>query len=433
METWLLGATILLCLVDVLHAFAIEEKGDVFKRMACPAFLVFDNAAYLADMTFELPCNCKPEEVSSVIWYFQKNMGSHKTTVLTDFAGTMVVDSGHIRLGSSVLKRFSIRMFSLIVFRAQVSDSGHYLCGTKKGDYFYGYDVDVQPTKHVTVAFVDRGQHVQDDYTGQIFSLFTTFWDWTRCDRCGVRGEQRRIGLCYVRSAQLHPRYRTAVPNVTSCGSSAVPAHFQHPDHLRKPEVAIRSCLTPCLKKEVPEEGVQVISNVISKLGEKPWLPRIPTQFHQQPIGSDLIIMCPGARPEHAVAWDKDSVRLYRSRYLISVNKSMRVFIDHGNHLHIQRVRNSDRGTYFCWREGEMVAGFRLSVIRQRRHRRTLSDPETIYAIKAIGMSYTFISIIFIIAHLCRCCWWVFRCPARAQHLHHSPHTSLLDLGPSSR
>ncbi|NWS64997.1 F187A protein, partial [Chunga burmeisteri] len=413
MERRLLGAAVLLCLLDVLHAYAIEEKGDVFKRMACPAFLMFDNAAYLADMTFELPCNCKPEEISSVVWYFQKKMGSQKTTVLTDFAGTVVVDSGHIHAGSDVLNRFSIRMFSLIVFRAQVTDSGHYLCGTKEGDFFYGYDVDVQPTKHVTVAFMDRGQHVQDDYTEKLFSLFTTFWDWTRCDRCGVRGEQRRIGLCYVQSAQLHPRYRTAVPNVTSCGSKAVPARFQHLSRLRRPEVAIRSCLTPCPKEEVPEEGVQAISNVISKLGTKPWLPRVPTQFHKQPGGSDLIIACPGARPEHAVAWDKDSVRLYRSRYLIGVKKNMRVFIDHGNHLHIQQVRVSDRGTYFCWREGKMVAGFRLSVTYQHRRRRTLNDPETIYAIKTISMSYLLISIIFIVIHVGRCCQRVFRCPAR--------------------
>ncbi|XP_074782599.1 Ig-like V-type domain-containing protein FAM187A [Athene noctua] len=405
METRLLGAAALLCLVDVLQAFAIEDKGDLFKRMVCPSFLMFDNAAYWADMTFELPCNCKPEEVSSVVWYFQKDLGSAKTTVLTDFSGTVVVDSGHIERGSSVLKRFSIRMFSLIVFRAQVTDSGHYLCGTKQGDFFYGYDVDVQPTTDIAVAFVDRGQHVQEDDTQKLFSLFTSFWDWTKCDRCGVRGEQRRIGLCYVQSAQLNPRYRTAVPNVTSCGSRAVPARFQHPVHLRRPEVAIRSCLSPCPKEEAPEEGVQAISNVIAKLGEKPWLPRVPMQFHKQPAGTGLILACPGARPEHAVAWDKGSVRLYRSHYLIGVSKRSRVFIDHGNHLHIPRLRHSDRGTYFCWREGKMVAGFQLRVTPRQQRRRTLRDPETINAIKVIGMSFAIITLIFILIHMC-CYYW---------------------------
>ncbi|NWX77431.1 F187A protein, partial [Alca torda] len=404
METRLPGAAVLLCMVGVLHAFAIEDKGDVFARMACPAFLMFDNAAYLADMTFELPCNCKPKEVSSVVWYFQKNMGSHKTTVLTDFAGTIVTDSQHINASSNILKRFSIRMFSLIVFQAQVTDSGHYLCGTRKGDFFYGYDVDVQPTKHITVAFLDSGQHIQDNVREKLFSFFTTFWDWSRCDRCGVRGEQRRIGLCYVRSGQLHPRYRTAVPNVTSCGSRAVPPRIQRAVRLRRPEVAIRSCLTPCLKEKVSKEGMQSISNVISKLGEKPWLPHIPTQFHKQIVGSGLVIVCPGARPEHAVAWDKDSVRLYRSRYLIGVNKSMRVFIDHGNHLHIQRVQVSDGGIYYCWHEGKMVASFRLSVFHQKQRKRTLRDAETIFAIKAISLSYILISIIFVIIHVCRYC-----------------------------
>ncbi|NWR57820.1 F187A protein, partial [Bucorvus abyssinicus] len=413
MERRLLGDAILLCLLDVLYAFAVEEKDSVFEQMACPAFLMFDNAAYLAGMTFELPCKCKPEDVSSVTWYFQRNMGSPKIKVLTDFAGTVVVDSSHVRTGSNMLKRFSIRMFSLIVFRAQVIDSGHYLCGTENREFFYGYDVDIQPSEHVAVAFLDRGQHVQEDYTEKDFSLFTTFWDWTRCDRCGVRGEQRRIGLCYVRSAQLDPRYRTALPNVTSCGSRAVPAHLQHASRLHTPEVAIRSCLSFCLAKEILKADVQAIANIVSKRGKKGWQPSVPTQFHKQPAGSNLVIACPGARPEHAVAWDKDSSRLYRSRYLIAVNKSMRVFIDHGNHLHIQQLRASDKGTYFCWREGEMVAGFRLSVVNQPRRRRRLKDPETIFAIKIIGMSYTIIGIIFLTINVGRCWWWVMQRSAR--------------------
>ncbi|XP_071433124.1 Ig-like V-type domain-containing protein FAM187A [Pithys albifrons albifrons] len=399
----LLGATTLLCLLSVLQAFAIEKKGDVFKKLACPAFLMFENVAYLADMTFELPCKCKPKEASSVVWYFQKNLHSHETTVLTDFNGTVVVDSSHVRSGSDLLERFSIRMFSLIVFQAQVRDSGHYLCGSREGNFFYGYDVDVQPTGQITVAFLDSDQHVQDDYTAEQFRLFTTFWDWGGCDRCGVRGEQRRIGLCFVRSAQLSPRYRTSLPNVTSCGSRAVPARFPHLIRLRSPEVAIRSCLAPCPQKEAPGEGVASVSNIVYKLGEKPDVPRVPMQYHNQPSRSSLVIVCPGARPEHAVAWDKGSVRLYRSQYLIGVGKGMRVFIDHGNHLHIVRLRRSDRGTYFCWREGEIVAGFRLSITFPVRRRRGPVDPESLFVMRAVGIGFGIITSIFCLAHLGRC------------------------------
>ncbi|XP_073182349.1 Ig-like V-type domain-containing protein FAM187A isoform X2 [Lepidochelys kempii] len=410
MEMRLVGIAILLGMADVLHAFAIMEKEDVFKKTPCPAFLMFDNAAYLADMSFELSCKCKPEEVTSVVWYFQKSMGSRQTKVLTDFDGTMFLDSGHIRVGSHMLKRFSIRMFSLIVFRAQVEDSGHYLCGTKEGDFFYGYDVDVQSSKAITVAFEDRNQHPQKDHTEEHFSVFTTFWDWTKCDRCGVRGEQWRIGLCYVKSAYLYPRYRTVPTDVVSCGSRSVPRRFQGTIRLRKPEVVIRSCLTPCVKRKGPEEGVLSISNLIAKVGQKPWLPKVPIQFHKQHLGSGLIIACPGARPEHAVAWDKDSTRLYRTSFLIGVNKSMRVFIDHGNHLHIRFTQLDDRGTYYCWREGQMVAGFRLSVRFQGDRKRTLDDPETRYAIKAILTSYVLITMVFVGIHISRCCYYAFRC-----------------------
>uniref|UniRef100_A0A8C8S271 Family with sequence similarity 187 member A n=1 Tax=Pelusios castaneus TaxID=367368 RepID=A0A8C8S271_9SAUR len=412
MEMRLVGIAIFLRMADVLHAFAVMEKEDVFKKTPCPAFLMFDNAAYLADMSFELPCHCKPEEVTSVVWYFQKNMGSQQTKVLTDFDGTIVVDSGHIRVGSDMLKRFSIRMFSLIIFRAQVTDSGHYICGTKKGDFFYGYDIDVQPSKGITVAFEDQSQHPQKDQTEKHFSVFTTFWAWTKCDRCGVRGEQRRIGLCYVKSTYLYPRYRTGTADVVSCGSRSVPMRFQGTISLRKPEVVIRSCMRPCIKKKAPEEGVLSISNLIAKVGHKPWLPPVPIQFHKQLLGNSLIIACPGARPEHAVAWDKDSTRLYRTSFLIGVNKSMRVFIDHGNHLHIRFAQMNDRGIYYCWREGQMVAGFRLSVGYRGHHKRTLDDPETKYAIKAILTSYVLITMVFITIHVCRCCFYAFKCLA---------------------
>ncbi|XP_060639291.2 Ig-like V-type domain-containing protein FAM187A [Anolis sagrei] len=395
----------------ILHAFDIMEKEDVFKRTPCPAFLMFENAAYLAEMSIELPCNCKPEEVSSVVWYFQKNMGSQQTKVLTDFDGTMVVDSTHIKVGTDMLRRFSIRMFSLIVFRVQVEDSGHYICGTKKGDYFYGYDVDVQASKRIRVAFTEKNQHPNKDKEGKQYKIFTAFWDWTICNRCDVRGEQRRIGLCYIKSPYLVRRYRTATAEVASCGSGSIPKQFKRAIKNRKPEIVIRSCSEPCRVKIPASEGEESLSDAISKLGETPWISKIPIQFHKQALGTDLIISCPGARPEHAVAWDKDSTRLYLDKFLTGVNKSMRVFIDYGNHLHIRFAQLSDKGIYFCWREGELVAGFRLSVMYESRRKRSFDDPEAQYAIKTIFTFYVLLTFIFITIHGVRFCMYAFKRP----------------------
>ncbi|NXD98087.1 F187A protein, partial [Chaetorhynchus papuensis] len=407
------GAAVLLSLVVALQAFAIEKKGDVFKKMACPAFLVCVCVAYLADMTLELPCKCVCVCVSSVVWYFQKNLRSHVCVCVTDFNGTMVVDSSHIRAGSDLLKRFSIRMFSLIVFRAQVRDSGHYLCGTKDGLFFYGYDVDVQPTRQITVAFLDNDQHVQKDYTKKEFTLFTTFWDWTSCDRCGVRGEQRVCVCVYVQSAQLSPRYRTAVCVCVSCGSRAVPAHFQRLVCVCVPEVAIRSCLAPCPEKEVPEEGVQSVSNIVYKLGVCVCVPRVPIQYHRQPSQSVCVCVCPGARPEHAVAWDNVCVCVYHSHYLVGVRKHMSVCVCVGNHLHLRRVRRRDSVCVCVWREGELVAGFQLSVVCVCVRQRSPSDPESIFVMRAVGISFAVITGIFFLIHVVCVCVQAFRRPAR--------------------
>lgn len=44
---------------------APEFRQDVFALTACPAFLTFTNAAYLAGVTLELPCHCKPHQVTA--------------------------------------------------------------------------------------------------------------------------------------------------------------------------------------------------------------------------------------------------------------------------------------------------------------------------------------------------------------------------------
>ncbi|EPQ06263.1 Ig-like V-type domain-containing protein FAM187A [Myotis brandtii] len=393
-----------------LRAFEIVEKENIFQRTPCPAFLMFDNAAYLADMSFELPCHCKPEEVSAVVWYYQEHLGSSHTKVLTDFDGQMLTAASQVRVGSDLLVRFSIRMFSLLVFRAQPEDSGLYFCGTRKGDYFYAYDVDIQSSEGMVATFKDLGQEpFADDYRGSLH-VFTTFWEWTPCDRCGVRGEQWRIGLCYLQSPDLSPRYRKTMPDVVSCGSRAVPRKLQAKVRDHTPELLVQSCLVPCKNTTKIRGRLMAILNYVSKVGRRPWLPQVPIQYHQQRLSHGLIISCPGARPEHAVAWDKDRQHFYRTQYLKGTNRSMRVFIDHGNHLHIRFTQLDDRGIYYCWRQGERVAGFRLGVASQGRYKVSLSDPEVRSALELTLIGYLLLTAVFVTIHLCRCCCYVFRC-----------------------
>uniref|UniRef100_H3AZP5 Family with sequence similarity 187 member A n=2 Tax=Latimeria chalumnae TaxID=7897 RepID=H3AZP5_LATCH len=401
--------------LQLLHTFEVVEKQskqDIFKYTPCPAFLVFDNVAHVKDVNLELACRCKPEDVTSVVWYYQKDLERTSfALVLTDFQGLKIVDSSEVSPSSDIEHRFSIRMFSLIIFRTQVEDSGHYICSTSSGDFFYGYDVDVQSLDNAVLIFGDQKQKVQSDKVTKNYRVFTTFWDWTKCDRCGTRGEQRRIGLCYLESKYLYSRYRRSRESVASCGSSSVPGRFKYFIKKRKNEVIIRTCHVPCPTTQIPRAGVGSIQNFLTKLGKKPWLPEVPMQYYVHPLGYQLTLACPGARMEHMVGWDKGKQQLYRSKFLIGRNHSMRVFIDHANQLNIQIAQLDDKGIYYCWLDGVRVAGIRLSISYKGGRSRSISDPETKFALQTVFSFYMMLAGIYLCLQSLKCLCYIFKCP----------------------
>ncbi|XP_030638837.1 Ig-like V-type domain-containing protein FAM187A [Chanos chanos] len=391
---------------SILSAYvAPDEKEDVFAQRVCPAFLVFNSAAYLADTTIELPCHCKPEKVLSVVWYYQKHLGSHDTKVLTDFAGKSVVDSSKVSRGSELHSRFSIRLFSLLILRVQRADSGHYLCGSASGEFFYGYDVDVQEVHHV--FFMSPAQRVptQATHTRQprLFQVFTSYQPWSTCDRCGAQGEQMRAGLCYVLSDYLRVRYGHMARRVASCGSFAVPQHLGLSSSGHGALLEVRNCHSLCSSKP---KILQRKLTLLEFMGYgEPASPEVPVYYYNHPLGSPLILSCPGAKTQHAVAWDKGSTPLYRSQYMEGLNKSSRMFIDTGHHLHFSPALLEDRGPYFCWLQGQRVAEIRLGVYLHLGHLQRTSVQDSLYALKTILICYLGLSAVFLLVLFVRFSW----------------------------
>lgn len=84
-------------------------------------------------------------QVQSVVWFFKKHLdSSEETRALTDHHGNKLLDTSQIPHSSDLRSRFSIRLFSLLIYRAGPDDSGIYICGSAHKDFFYGYDVDIQ-------------------------------------------------------------------------------------------------------------------------------------------------------------------------------------------------------------------------------------------------------------------------------------------------
>lgn len=93
-------------------------------------------------------------QVQSVVWFFRKlGDGWQETRPLADLQGSRLLDPQQVLHGSSLLSRFSIRLFSLLIFRARPEDAGIYICGsTHGGDFFYAYDLDIQEARMLSVA-----------------------------------------------------------------------------------------------------------------------------------------------------------------------------------------------------------------------------------------------------------------------------------------
>ncbi|KAJ3586765.1 hypothetical protein NHX12_013158 [Muraenolepis orangiensis] len=399
---------------------APEDKEDVFSRRACPAFLTFTNVAALAGFNLEMACRCKPAQVREVVWFYREHRaGPEATRTLTDLHGNRLLDPDSISPGADLDGRFSIRLFSLLVHRAEPGDSGLYLCGSAHQDFFYGYDLDIQEAGALTLTpspISSQGREEPPARPGaapSLFQVFTRYGEWGRCDRCGPPGEQLRVGLCYLRSPYLHVRYRTANQSVASCGSGAVPHVFGLSQRSKRPEARpeVRVCHVTCPPQAPPTSR---ISSMLDSMGisssSRP--AGVPVVYLNRPADKDLTLRCPGSRPQHAVAWDRGSEPIYRAERLALPHRASpppRRHLDMGGHLVFRPAHLEDSGVYYCWLQGRKAAEIRLFVYAHFGRGHVTSHPDFQAALSAVLMLYVAMALAFTLLVLVRAALRTYR------------------------
>ncbi|KAG8003018.1 hypothetical protein GBF38_015671 [Nibea albiflora] len=350
-------------------------------------------------VTLELPCHCKPEQVQTVVWFFRKHLAnSEETRVLTDHHGNKLLDPGRVPHSGNLQSRFSIRLFSLLIFRAAPDDSGIYICGSARRDFFYGYDLDIQEARTLRSAprltpedtSKKRKEWKRLGSARPLYRVFTSFRPWSVCDRCGVPGEQVRFGLCYVHSRFLHIRYRRTNQTVASCGSGAVPGAFGRLKRSRfGAKLEVKSCQVTCPTRAPPPSKVLAL---MAFLGYNSLPVAVPVFYLNHPADRVLTLGCPGARPNMAVAWDRGSEPIYRFKYSAGRNLSTahpRLLIDTGHHLVFKPAKIQDSGVYYCWLQGQQAAEIRLLVYAHfRRGQSVMSHPDFPAAVQTVLNSY---------------------------------------------
>uniref|UniRef100_UPI003AAD2398 Ig-like V-type domain-containing protein FAM187A n=1 Tax=Centroberyx gerrardi TaxID=166262 RepID=UPI003AAD2398 len=394
---------LLLC-CEVWSYEAPEDKEDVFARRACPAFLSFTNAAFLAGVTVELPCYCKPQQVHSVVWFYKKHLdGPEETRVLTDHHGNKLLDASRVPHSGDLRSRFSIRLFSLLIFRAAPDDSGIYLCGSAHKDFFYAYDLDIQEarTPRFTLSRRRKEGKAADrlDAPRPLYRVFTGYQRWSVCDRCGPPGEQVRAGLCYVHSRFLHVRYRRANQTAASCGSGAVPRAFGLSGQSGGgAKMEVRGCQVTCPPQAPPSSKLVALMAFLGySSSSQP--AEVPVFYLNHPAERVLTVGCPGSRPNLAVAWDRGSTPIYRSEHTAGRNLSAappRLRIDTGHHLVFTPAKTQDSGVYYCWLQGRRAAEIRLLVyVHLGRGQSVTSHPDFPLALKTVLTSYAAMTTVF--------------------------------------
>ncbi|CAL8370042.1 unnamed protein product [Lota lota] len=396
---------------------SLGAPDTVWNRRACPAFLSFSNTAFLAGSTIELACRCKPHQVHEVVWFYrERHAGPRATRALTDLHGNRLLDPNDVPLGGDLRLRCSIRLFSLLLHRAEPGDSGLYLCGSARQDFFYGYDLDIQEAGALTLSpspSTGQGRRESDlpvspGVARPLFQVFTRYGAWGQCDRCGPPGEQVRVGLCFLHSPYLHVRYRTANQSVASCGSGAVPRAFGLSQRSKRPaaRLEVRVCHVTCPPQATPTSSNSSMRDFLGfSSSSRP--AGLPVFYLSRAANQDLTLGCPGSRPEHAVAWDRGSEPIYRSEHLTST--SPRMHLDVGGHLVFRPAHLEDSGVYYCWLQGRKAAQIRLLVYAHFGRGHVTSHPSFRSALRTVLMSYAAMTTVFILLMLARAAISKFR------------------------
>nr|XP_020023847.1 protein FAM187B-like [Castor canadensis] len=127
---------------------------------------------------------------------------------------------------------------SLKLVNPQPSQTGLYRCQKNDNTRIVEYEIDFQDVKNLHITHTGLDQKPLPNETlnlGGMVLVFTQWDPWQDCNRCGVPGERKRLGYCYVEEPPEEP---------LACGLYLREEEMLH-SRLR-PELQLEACLVPC-------------------------------------------------------------------------------------------------------------------------------------------------------------------------------------------
>ena len=147
---------------------------------------------------------------------------------------------------------------SLQLNKPQPSQTGLYRCEDNNTALVVEYEIDFQDVTTLHITHKGLGQNPLQNQSlslGRQEIIFTHWEPWQDCNRCGVPGERKRLGYCYIQESLENPMPCWLYLGDVRLWSSRL-----------RPEMQVEACLVPCNQSK---EIIQPFFTFdISKLGQ---------------------------------------------------------------------------------------------------------------------------------------------------------------------
>ncbi|XP_065777183.1 protein FAM187B [Muntiacus reevesi] len=127
---------------------------------------------------------------------------------------------------------------SLFITNPLPYHTGFYHCNDKDGKKVVQYEIDFQDVVSLHITHKDLNQKPLQNESLSLGSkeLIFTHWEpWQDCNRCGVPGERKRLGYCYIQESPENPMPCWLYLGDVKLWSSRL-----------RPEMQVETCHIPC-------------------------------------------------------------------------------------------------------------------------------------------------------------------------------------------
>uniref|UniRef100_H3A3M0 Ig-like domain-containing protein n=1 Tax=Latimeria chalumnae TaxID=7897 RepID=H3A3M0_LATCH len=230
-----------------------------------------------------------------------------------------------------------------------VENTGIYECKVDQKT-LAGYEVDFQDANSLHVSHADLGQETLKNVSVRLgeetqAEMFTAWSHWQACDRCGSRGERKKVGFCY----QLVRKGSRVVQPPLPCGLMRV--KMKDLSVQRGPEIRYELCDVSCTLTP-PHRP--------SRDGEVPILVLATYKIR---LHADAIFNCPTASIYSPVYWQRGSTPL---THLDLAQTDTSYSLDKatgGTAFSVRFVTAADAGDYWCYVDSRLTGKFQLQVL----------------------------------------------------------------------